>query len=474
MKKKLLLMALAVTMMATALVGCGGDKEQTSTGTEGKVQITIGEWPNENTPETLELWEKHKTEFDEKYPDVEIIRDEWVYNMETFLPKAVSDTLPTLYPCHLTETKKIINNGYAADVTDVLKGMGWLEYMDEFQLELCEKDGRYYGVPQGVYYQGLACSVELFKEAGLVDENGVPKFPQTWDEVAEYASIIKQKTGKAGFVLPTLNNCGGWHFLNIAWSYGVDFMEQGEDGNWYATFDSQECADALQWVKDLKWKWDAIPDNTLINQQEMQKLFGTLQAGMYITSGPDIYLQQTYAMPKENWSYTKIPAGPKGRYAQVGGKTNMFAKSATPEQIEAGINWLSIHQGLQPSLTAELQEESLAKQKETWQVNLDKDYIVSYPGSGLFNVPELEEKKMEMWYEMTNINPDLVITGKDKSDVNILPEEPIECQALYSVLDTIIQEVLINKDADPMALVKQANADFQANYLDEYNKSQNK
>lgn len=469
MKKKILLTALAAALMATALVGCGGEK-QTTTDTEGKLQFSVGEWPTENTPETLELWEKHKTEFEDKYPDVELIRDEWVYNMETFLPKAVANTLPTLYPCHLTETKKIINNGYAADVTDVLKEMGWLEYMDEFQLELCEKDGRYYGVPQGVYYQGLACSVELFTEAGLVDENGVPKFPQTWDEVAEYASIIKQKTGKPGFVFPTMNNCGGWHFLNIAWSYGVDFMEQDKDGNWKATFDTQECADALQWVKDLKWKWDCIPDNTLINQQEMQKLFGTVQAGMYITSGPDIYLQQTYAMPKENWSFTKIPAGPKGRYAQVGGKTNMFAKNATPEQIKAGMNWLSIHQGLQPALTEELQEEAIAKQVETWQVNLDKDYIVSYPGNSLFNVPELQEKLMEKWYEMTNIKPELVITGKDKSDVNILPEEPIECQALYSVLDTIIQEVLINEDADPMALVKQANADFQANYLDEYNK----
>ena len=470
MKKKLLLMALAVTMMATALVGCGGDKEQQTAGPEGKLTFSVGEWPNENTPEELERWEKHKTEYEEKYPDAEIIRDEWTYNMETFLPKAVSGTLPTLYPCHLTETKKIINNNYAAEVTDALKAKGWLEYMDPFQLGLCEKDGKYYGVPQGVYYQGLACSVELFTQAGLVDENGVPKFPQTWDEVAEYASIIKQKTGKPGFVLPTLNNCGGWHFLNIAWSYGVDFMEEQADGTWKATFDSQECADALQWVKDLKWKWDAIPDNTLINQQEMQKLFGTLQGGMYITSGPDIFLQQTYAMPKENWSYTKIPAGPKGRYAQVGGKTNMFSKEATTEQIIAGLNWLEVHQAFSPAITEEQQTDALEKLKESWQVNLDKDYIVNYPVAGNFNVPELEEKKMEMWYEMTNIKPELVITGKDKSDVNILPEEPIECQALYSVLDTIIQEVLINEDADPMALVMEANAKCLADYLDEYNR----
>ena len=121
----------------------------------------------------------------------------------------------------------------------------------------------------------------------------------------------------------------------------------------------------------------------------------------------------------------------------------------------------------------EAQAEALAKQKESFETYLEKDYIVNYTQTGLFNGPELEEAKMEMWYEMTNIKPELVLTGKDKTDVNILPEEPIECQALYSVLDTIIQEVLINEDADPMALVKEANAKFQADYLDEYNRKLN-
>ena len=40
MKKKLLLMALAVTMMSTALVGCGG-KEQQTVGGEGKLQFSV-------------------------------------------------------------------------------------------------------------------------------------------------------------------------------------------------------------------------------------------------------------------------------------------------------------------------------------------------------------------------------------------------------------------------------------------------
>ncbi len=35
----------------------------------------------------------------------------------------------------------------------------------------------------------------------------------------ETAKVIREKTGKAGYALPTINNQGGWHFMNIAWSW---------------------------------------------------------------------------------------------------------------------------------------------------------------------------------------------------------------------------------------------------------------
>lgn len=43
---------------------------------------------------------------------------------------------------------------------------------------------------------------------------------------------IREATGKPGIVFPTANNYGGWMFSCLAWSYGVDFMEKGEDGKW--------------------------------------------------------------------------------------------------------------------------------------------------------------------------------------------------------------------------------------------------
>lgn len=54
-------------------------------------------------------------------------------------------------------------------------------------------------------------------------------------------------------------------------------------------------------------------------------------------------------------------------------------------------------------------------------------------------------------------------------NIELRPEEPVCAQELYAVLDGIIQEILTNKDADIPLLVKKANADFQANYLNNLN-----
>ena len=464
MKKRIVLMTLAVSMLAAGLTSCGAKKE---TNTDGKTVISIGEWPSENRPKDRATWEEDKKELEEKYPDIEVVPDEWAYDVQTFLPKASSGQLPTLYPCYLTETKKIVKAGYSADITENIKDKGWEKYLNKDLLELCEKDGHYYGLPREYYNMGLACNTEMFKKAGLVDENGVPKFPQTWEELAETASIIKQKTGQAGFVLPTINNQGGWHFMNIAWAYGTEFMKQGDDGKWISTFDTPECVAALQYVKDLKWKYNALPDNALIDTQEIQKLFAVDQGAMYMTIGPDVGLTQTYGMPFDRWSFTKIPAGPNGRYSLMGGKTWMFSPEATSEQIDACLKWLDVASGYKPAITEEEQNAYLEKQKENLQKSLDDGYSIVYQGStGVWDLPELSEKVDKLAREMANIDIRMVETSFDTSDINVKPEEPMNCQDLYSVIDSCVQAVLTDENADPAALIKNANETFQTNFLD--------
>ena len=91
---------------------------------------------------------------------------------------------------------------------------------------------------------------------------------------------IKEATGKPGIVFPTANNYGGWMFSCLAWSYGVDFMEKGEDGKWKATFNTPEAAEALRYMKDLKWKYDVLPNNAIIDGTEFYKTFAIGNAAM--------------------------------------------------------------------------------------------------------------------------------------------------------------------------------------------------
>ncbi len=89
----------------------------------------------------------------------------------------------------------------------------------------------------------------LFREAGLVDEEGLPIYPKTLQEVAEYGQIIREKTGKAGLVFPASETYGGWLFTNIAWNFGCvgeNALEyQDEDGRWVCNFTSDECVAAM-------------------------------------------------------------------------------------------------------------------------------------------------------------------------------------------------------------------------------------
>ena len=69
-----------------------------------------------------------------------------------------------------------------------------------------------------------------------------------------------------------------------------------------------------------------------------------------------------------------------------------------------------------------------------------------------------------------NSNPNHVKLYNDfvNSDVEIQAEEPICAQELYGILDSCIQEVLTNKDADCAALLEKANSDFQKDYLNSF------
>ena len=481
--KKLTALTLVATSVLT-MAACGGNNsaandskqadaaatEQTGSTEAGDantvdedapVEFSISDWPDDTNPDWLAAMENARDQFQEKYPNITMDGDTYAYSSQTFTMKAAADQLPNLYNTWFTEVQNIINSGYAADITDVVKEYGYDKTLDPKLLELVSDDeGRIYGVPSSAYEQALVVNKELFEQAGLVNDDGSIKFPDTWDEVAEYAQIIKEKTGKAGFMMPTMNNQGGWISQNIAYGYGVEYEKQNDDGTWTATFDTQAARDTLQYIKDLKWKYDALADDTAVDNGTVAQYFGSGQVGMIISSLP--FEVASYGMDISNVAATKMPAGPAGRYAQMGGNVYMFSRNSTPEQIEAGFKWMAFN-GVKSDLT----EDEVASTKE-WLENQVAEGKVILPKEPLsiWQSGNWIEERNRLRGEVCNADYEDYKTYYEADDLTIVPEPSACAQELYAVWDGIIQEVLTNKDADVDALVAKANSDFQTNHLD--------
>ena len=457
--KRRLSLVLAAVMALSALAGCGGEKEKVST--EGKTVITVGAWPSQENKGTYENVMAQKAAFEKENPDIIIEPSTYVYGMDTFLPKAMAGQLPTLYQTPYTEIEKIIDAGYAADITDMMTELGMNDTLGANIREVVEKDSKLYAIPTQLYVQGLVCNVDVFKEAGLVDEEGVPLFPKTYQEVAEISAKIKEKTGKAGFVLPTTQNTGGWHFMNIAWSNGVEFMAK-EGDKWVAKFDTKECSDTLQYIKDLKWKYDALPSNTFLAMADVETLFSTGQAAMYFRPADgSSALIQTYGISKDSIAYCRVPEGTVGRVAQMGGTVYMIANNATEEQKIACGKWLDFI-GKSPRVIEGTEE----KRRQSMQESVDKGFMVGIKAIPMWDSPESNELNERLRDEFCNINRKMVEDYEKYETVTIKPEEPQKCQELYSIIDSCIQAVLTDENADPAQIIHQAAEDFQKNYLD--------
>lgn len=477
MTKKIIALALCLVMTSSLAVGCGKSSESSSTTTTNsvagetsaastseqpkEVTITVADWPKESDTTQRQLYEGYVKTMKEKYPNVTIKPDEWNYDANSFLPKAASGQLPTLYNTWFTETQKIISSEYAADITSAMVKNGFDKAINPDILNLISKDGKYYGVPQSAYVMGMWYNINLFKKAGLLDENGIPKYPKTYDELAETAKMIKEKTGKAGFFFPTKNNQGGWEFMNIAWSFGAEF-EKKVDGKWQAVFNSPEAVSALQYVKDLKWKYNVLTDNVLVEVGDMFKLFGTDQVAMAfgMTDWMNVPVND-YKMSKDNLAISAEPSGPKGSIPQMGGSLFMFSPESTPEQIEAGIQWLAI-KGITPGIT----DTALKGIEEKVKADNTANRIAGPVGLRIWSDPERIKAEDAIYSKYKTVNMDLFKDYMQNGSKNMKPEEPINAQELYKALDLVIQTVLTDKNADPKTLLDKTAADFQKTYLD--------
>lgn len=432
-----------------------------------KITTTQKEINEADYNKAIERYAKFEEFYKAEYPDTNGVAIEphyYGFNVTDYAAMAAGDQLATFYYVPLTEAKGIIDAGYAKDITKWMEEHGYMQGMDEKIKANIVRDGKVYLMPMDVYSVGLAVNMDLMKQVGYVDEDGTPHQPATFDELAEMAGEITKKTGKPGFILPTTGNAGGWRFTPIAWAHGVDFMEQDKDGKWKATFNTPECVKALQWVKDLKWKYNAIPENVLIDNAKQRNSFGAGEAAMTLAEGSSTSTFLAGGMQKENLGFMQIPAGPERHVTLIGGGYYVFNSNATDEQIDAAFRYLDwVGSG------RKVDDDVKIKMAENMQLKVDKGEQI-----GVLNSSPYTDDDPKRAYEILlntkspeeggfrNVNINQVKLYNDQSNIEWQQEEPVEAQALYAVLDNAIQAVLTDKNADCAKLIEEACKNFQA------------
>lgn len=463
--KKMFAFVLTVVLLATS-VGCGIVPTSNEKDNDGKTVIVVGSWPDkERKPDEYARMEARRKAFMERYPDIVVETDAWNYTVDTFLPKAAANQLPTIFYLPFTEVSKVVDAGYVADITKYMDKYGFTENLTDDILEIVSRNGKIYSIPRSAYSFGLSVNRDLFGKAGLLREDGFVDFPETWEELGEMAGIIKEKTGKAGFIMPTMNNVGGWHFTNIAWAFGTEFMKK-ENGKWKATFDSPECAAALQFISDLKWKYNALSDNMFIDLDEARTMLASGQGAMLLSAPSETNLKNfvvNNGMPAETLSVGKVPAGPGGRFALMGGSLSAVDANATDKQIDAAFKWIDHIGG-----SANIDEEALKTVEAETKTRVENgEPIFEKTIFNIWKSGNAYEEKNKIYAKYANTDLAYYTHYMDSDGVTIKPEEPVACQELYSVLDNCIQAVLEDKNVNIEKLLKDAAKDFQANYLND-------
>lgn len=378
---------------------------------------------------------------------------------DTFMPMVEAGNCPTIFETWFSEPQKLIKAGAVADITDELEARGWLDKINPSIKELMsDANGRVYGIPRDGYALGLMLNVELFEEAGLVDADGYPIYPKTWDELAETAKTIKEKTGSAGLCLLAKDNAGGWHFSNIAWAFGAALCTDNGDGTFSSNLDSDEAIAAMEYVKSLKWDYDVLTaDPTNEDWGTGFTQLGTGAAAMYIAANDAVNQPtQVNGLAVDKLAICPIPEGPGGQYSLSGGTPYMFSKDATPEQINAALDYLEI-MGKAPVAT----DDAIAGMQADAENKVENGVpvIKRFPCWIAQDVLDAEAKIIE---DYGNVDMKMYQSYFDAtSSGGLRAEEPGETQDMYGELTKVLQEVVTNQNADVPALMKTANENYQ-------------
>lgn len=325
-------------------------------------------------------------------------------------------------------------------------GQGFVEPLDQFVKEdpevlnrvhptirkVITVNGHVYCIPWFQCAMALQYRKDLFRDAGL-DPNRPPK---TWDEFYEYSKKLTiPEKGQWGFGFPMV--AGSWYLTDFIWQAGGEVIVQGKDGKFRAMFNGSGGVEALRFFKKLTrdpWTRDGKTYSGVAsynsNYSQDMKLG---KIAMWLAYSQDAVSTQSDLNPAV-LGIAPLPAGPTGIKANEinAGMWGMSSQIKDPKVKRAAWEYIKFMTGPKAD---EIRTRSYVENGMWKYVNPDK--LVKY------GYKEYTREIPKSWMEA---NVDAFKHGKPE------PYGP-NCEMIYLEMDTPMQAIYQNPNADPKKLM---------------------
>lgn len=437
------------------LTGCSSTGNATGgpSPSAGKVTIKVASLIPGSDKAAFQAFDDRVKEFEKDNPDITVQPQEYQWTGTTFAAQLAGGTLPDVFNVPFTDSKTLLENGQLADITSLVKALPYADKFNKNVIDVAEdSSGKIYGIPYGPYAMGLSYNRAIFKKAGLDPD----KPPTTWDEIRQDAKIIAQKVpGTAGFMQMTQSNTGGWELTTDTYARGGRMETTDSNGKTKVTTDNPATVAALQYLKDMRWNDNSLGSNFLLDWSGINQAFGAGQVAMY-PSGSDVLtslMQQDHVNPQD-YGLAPLPLDGNGAGVLGGGNVAAVNVKASDAVKQAAVKWIDFY--YMQKLTDK--DQSIADAK----VLAKSGQPVGVPTLPLFDKATYDQSqswiKDQINIPLQNVSP---FTSKI-FDEPVLPEPAKHTQELYGALDSVVQAVLTDKNADIDALLKKVDSNIQS------------
>ena len=457
---------LAATLLTTMLVlaACGGQQtaseapsaapdssEPAESAAAEQVSLTVVSLRPGSEEEAFAAFDEQVAQFEAANPDIDVEAVEYEWTGPTFAAQLAGGTLPDVFTIPFTDGKALIEQGQLADISEYVAE---LPYADQFNPNVLDAgqdaDGNIFAIPTAAYGIGLHYNRALFEEAGLDPDQP----PTTWDEVREYAKQIADATGQAGYVQMSQSNTGGWQLTTASYAHGGR-VQEGAGADAVSTIDNPGTRAALDLLREMRWTDNSMGSNFLYDWGTINADFAAGLIGMY-TSGSDVYnaLKTEHEIDPAAYGLASLPLDGADAGLLGGGTLAAVNVNADDAVKAAAVRWIDFYY-----MKKLLDQEAAVADAETLAAN---DQPVGTPALPVFDQATYEES-LEWITDFINVPLDQMTSFRENVfDQPLVPEPSAHTQEAYAILDTIVQAVLTDENADVDALLADADAQVQA------------